>query len=134
MRMMACRNNVFARESGDMEWTDQVRNDWRSSAPSVPLSFPAAGVQFACMPKCFSSRSVGWFLSTKAEVEGVRCQITVSITCIGSRPTTALDPGARAEKMPELAQPAPTELLDAIADAAQEASKKAKGSRMPKKA
>lgn len=71
-----------------MEWNDEVRKSWCSSAPSVQISFPATGVVLYATPKLFSSQSVGWFLSQKLEVEGVRCQITASITAIGSRPTT----------------------------------------------
>lgn len=39
-------------------------------------------------PRKFSSGSVGWHLSTKLEVEGERCQVSLSIVVIGTKPKT----------------------------------------------
>jgi len=102
-----------------MEWTESVRKSWCASAPPVRLSFPDAGVVSSCTPKLFSSGSVGWFLSRKEELQGVRCQITVSITAIGSKPPMTPLTGVTIETKPE-GMP----LLDAIADAAAEKARR----------
>lgn len=44
--------------------------------------------KFYAQPRSFSSGSVGWYLGTKAELNGTRCQVSLSIVVIGSKPVT----------------------------------------------
>jgi len=59
--------------------------------PPDPVAVSLDGVPLFASPKCFSSGSVGWYLSTKADVNGERCQVSLSVVVIGSKPKPAQD-------------------------------------------
>lgn len=47
----------------------------------------AIGVEpITAMPRRFKSGSVGWYASQKLLLDGVRCQISLSIVVIGTKP------------------------------------------------
>lgn len=43
------------------------------------------GQQFTAVPKAFGTGSVGWNLNGKIVVDGIKCQLGLNITVIGSK-------------------------------------------------
>lgn len=55
--------------------------------PSRALSVALDAVHCCyARPKRFKSGSVGWYLSDKLDIDGVRVQVSLSVTVIGSKP------------------------------------------------
>lgn len=61
-----------------------------SVIPPMPLRFVVGDNEWIATPKRFSSGSVGWYSSTKLEVEGTRVQVSLSVVVIGSKPRSDL--------------------------------------------
>lgn len=57
-----------------------------------PESLPAKidGYEVILIPKRFKSGSVGWYSGGKIEVNGVRCQLSLSLVVVGSKPPLEL--------------------------------------------
>lgn len=63
-----------------------------------PIRLELGGVPYQLYPKKFSTGSIGWYLSTKGEVQGRRCQFSLSVTVIGSKGKANAEQTATAPK------------------------------------
>jgi len=54
-------------------------------APTDPVEVIINGVKMIALPKHFKTGSVGWYLGGKADVDGSRCQLSLSIVVVGSK-------------------------------------------------
>jgi hypothetical protein len=61
----------------------QTREQFREEAKSVVVVID--GVAHTLQPHEFRTDSLGWKLNAKQQVQGVRCQIGLNITVIGSK-------------------------------------------------
>lgn len=69
------------------------------AVPQEPVKLLVDGVHSVFLePKRFSSGSVGWYGSTKLEVDGARVQCSFSMVVVGSKPEQP--PGAYSDKVP----------------------------------
>lgn len=59
--------------------------------PTEPVYLDVQGITLPMMPRRFSSGSVGWYLSQKLELEGVRVQLSFSAVVVGSKPSSPAD-------------------------------------------
>jgi len=61
----------------------------KSVVPQAPLDVTLDGQRVLMLPKRFASGSVGWHLSGKVDIDGVRCQLSLAVIVIGSKPAVA---------------------------------------------
>lgn len=60
------------------------------SKPDKPVEGTFDGETFLLLPKTFKSKSVGWYYGNKMMVQGLRCQVSISIVVVGSKPPAEL--------------------------------------------
>lgn len=75
--------------------------------PPMPVVFRLGDAEWVALPKRFSSGSVGWYASTKMEVEGVRVQVSLSAVVIGTKPKAEPEAKAPAPAEPQAPEPVP---------------------------
>lgn len=60
------------------------------SVPGEPVDVKLDEVKVKALSKVFKSGSKGWYLGGKYEIKGLRCQVSLSIVVIGSKPPAEL--------------------------------------------
>lgn len=81
--------------------------------PESPMRIQLDAEECFAVPKRFQSGSVGWYLSTKQELDGVRCQVSLSIVVIGSKPkATAVEATGKAGE--ETPKEPPKDLVEVV--------------------
>lgn len=69
----------------EVQWTDELREAWVKAAPRLDIPIGDFG-SLPALPRKFSSGSVGWYAGGKIDIEGQRCQVTLSIVVNYSAP------------------------------------------------
>ena len=67
---------------------------------AAPLSVLLAGQTLSAKPKVFKTGSSGWYLGGKVDVDGVRCQLSMSLVIVGSKPLRESSNGEQTTPMP----------------------------------
>jgi len=65
---------------------DKERDEFVRTAKPVGLEVQEHGIMLACIPRRFSTGSVGWYMSGRLIIHGQSVQVSINMAVVGSKP------------------------------------------------